>query len=168
MPLWLIGMMGSGKTTIGRLLAAKIGSEFLDTDQMVESAAGRAVAAIFAEEGERGFRAHEARAVAAAASQPGAVVATGGGAVLLEENVRTMKASGPVVWLDADPGILARRLAGTAGRPLLGEDEREETLRRILDDRRGAYQAAADHVVATDRTELDPIVDLIEELWNAS
>ena len=168
MPLWLIGMMGSGKSTVGRAVANRTAKPFLDTDLLVEKAAGRAVVDIFEAEGEEAFRLLESDAIQAAAVMADAVVATGGGAVLLEENVRSMKSSGPVVWLRADPATLAARIGSASGRPLLMDADVVGRLSVILDDRRDAYQRAADHIVSTDDSTAEEVAVLVEQLWNAS
>jgi shikimate kinase len=167
MPLWLIGMMGSGKTEVGYRLAARLGCPFVDTDRVVEDEAGVAAKDIFQNEGEAAFRRRETAALARAATHLDAVVATGGGAVLDPGNVEVMRASGPVIWLQADPSVLMQRIGDDPARPLL-EGDPVERLRGLLADRAEAYQAAADHVVVTDRIDPDRIVDLIEDLWTAS
>jgi shikimate kinase len=167
-PLWLIGMMGSGKSTVGRALASRTGTAFLDTDLLVEGTAGLAVTEVFEEEGEAAFRVRETEAIRAAAAVAEAVVATGGGAVLLTENVRVMKTSGPIVWLQADPVTLADRIGIAPGRPLLRDADVVERLSVMLEDRRGAYGRAADHVVATDDFTVEEVAELLETLWNAS
>ena len=168
MPLWLVGMMGSGKSTVGQALAFRTGRVFLDTDLLVEDAAGLAVVEVFEEEGEEAFRARESEAIRSAAAVADAVVATGGGAVLLTDNVRVMKSSGPVVWLQADPVTLAARIGIAPGRPLLTDVDVAERLSLILEDRRDAYERAADHAVATDAFTVDEVAELLEKLWNAS
>jgi shikimate kinase len=167
-PLWLIGMMGSGKSTVGRALASRTGTAFLDTDLLVEGTAGLAVTEVFEEEGEAAFRMRESEAIRAAAAVAEAVVATGGGAVLLTENVRVMKTSGPIVWLQADPVTLADRIGIAPGRPLLTDADVVERLSVMLEDRRGAYGRAADHIVATDDFTVEEVAELLETLWNAS
>lgn len=168
MPLWLIGMMGSGKSTVAWSLASRTGKPFVDTDLLVEEATGRSVVDVFEAEGEEAFRSLESEAIRAAAVMADAVVATGGGAVLLENNVRSMKSSGPVVWLRADPATLAARIGNAPGRPLLVDVDLLRRLTVILEDRRDAYQRAADHTVDTDDSTADEVVRLVEQLWNAS
>lgn len=168
MPLWLIGMMGSGKTEVGTRLAARAGIDFLDTDRMVEMEAESSVAEIFSSEGEPGFRSREKRAVKEAATHTSAIVATGGGAITDPENVRIMRESGPVIWLQADPMVLAERVGIGKDRPLVERGDPIERLTSILADRHAAYEDAADHVVATDRADIEQVVALVEELWNAS
>lgn len=166
--MWLIGMMGSGKSTVGRSLARRTGKPFVDTDLLVEEAAGRSVVDVFEAEGEEAFRALECDAIRAAAVMADAIVATGGGAVLRENNIRSMKSSGPVVWLRADPATLAARIGNAPGRPLLVDVDLVGRLTAILEDRRDAYKRAADHTVDTDDSTAEEVVVLVEQLWNAS
>ena len=121
--LYLIGLPGAGKTTLGQQLAAHYGREFVDLDAVVVAGAGRSIPAIFASEGEDGFRRREAAALAAVAARPEPlVVATGGGAPCFHDNLAVLRATGFVLWLDVPVAELARRLAAggqAAGRPLL-------------------------------------------------
>lgn len=168
MPLWLIGMMGSGKSTVGRRLASRTGKPFVDTDVLVEEAAGRSVVDVFQAEGEEAFRSLESDAIREAAVMADAIVATGGGAVLLESNIRSMKSSGPVVWLRASPATLAARIGNAPGRPLLVDVDLVGRLTMIIEDRSDAYQRAADHTVDTDGSSADEVAVVVEQLWNAS
>lgn len=165
--LVLVGMMGAGKSTIGRLCAVRLGRTFLDTDEMVEGFAGTSVAEVFAAEGEEAFRALERRAVAdACARLEPLVVACGGGAVLEPANREALLATGFVVWLQAPAAILAARVGQTGGRPLLdttaagpdmdrakaaSDPDITEVLRRIAEEREPTYSAVSDIVLdATD------------------
>jgi shikimate kinase len=161
-------MMGSGKSEVGQVLAARTDRPFLDTDMLVEDAAGLAVFEVFEEEGEEGFRQRESEAIRAAAGVADAVVATGGGAVLRDDNVRSMKSSGLVVWLQAEPATLAARIGDAPGRPLLIDVDVRDRLSIILDDRRAAYASAADHIVPTDDASVEEVAMRVEEIWNAS
>ncbi len=161
--LWLVGMMGSGKSTVGAILAARHGRPFYDLDRLVETAAGRTVTEIFAAEGEEGFRIRERRAVVAVSKEPAGVVAAGGGAVLDPENVRHMRDHGLVVLLDASLEVLARRSGRGRGRPLLGEDPRV-TLAELARRRRDAYRRAAHRVVAADGPA-EEVADAVEAVW---
>lgn len=166
MDIVLVGLMGAGKTSVGRALAARLGWRFVDTDALVEAGTGRTVAQIFVAEGEGGFRRREAAAIAGlagprgvaeadphpplAGTRPGGrVVAAGGGAVLLPGNRERLRALGPVVWLQARPETLASRVGAGEERPLLGADP-AATLARLAAERAPPYQAAADCAVATD------------------
>ena len=168
MPLWLIGMTGAGKTTAGLLLAERTESRFLDTDAMVESEAGVPISVIFGREGEKGFRKRESAAIRHASGDEKGVVATGGGAVLIAANVRTMRRSGPVVWLDASPATLVERIGDPAGRPLLEGEGIQARLAVMLDERRSAYEGAAHHVVVTDEAAAEEVALMVERIWNES
>jgi shikimate kinase len=121
--LVLVGMMGTGKSTVGRILARRLDRPFVDTDAAIEARTGRTVAQLFAELGERRFRALEAEEVRRVAALRGQVVAVGGGAVLDPANVTHLRGTGDLVLLDGDPAALAARIAAEQGddpvRPLL-------------------------------------------------
>jgi len=118
--IYLTGFMGSGKSTIGPLLAARLGYSFLDLDALIEARVGKPVSSLFAEDGEVAFRALEAALLRETTRQEHVVVALGGGALTFEENLSLARASGGVVYLRVSPMQLARRLAtGSEGRPLL-------------------------------------------------
>lgn len=142
--LWLIGMMGSGKSTIGKRIADASDREFVDVDSVVEDRAGRPIAAIFEEQGEAAFRRVESTEIGrlSRALAPGRVIATGGGAVLDPANVEAMRRSGVVVWLDATADALARRIRGKQ-RPLLAGTDVEARLAEIQAGRRSRYLRAA-------------------------
>jgi shikimate kinase len=151
-------MMGSGKSTVAKLLAARLGWAAVDTDRLVETKAERSVAEIFAEDGEAVFRQAEAAAIAELAQRPGPlVVSVGGGAVTGEQNRAAMRAVGTVVWLRARPATLAERVGAGHGRPLLARGGRgstpagaREVLERLDHERRALYQGVADLVVDVD------------------
>jgi len=162
--LWLIGMMGAGKSTVGMLAAGELGLPFVDLDERVAAEAGMAVQEIFAAEGEDGFRRRERAAVAAVAGTA-AVVACGGGVVLVEENVARLRASGRVVWLDAPAAELEDRVAGGAGRPLLSGGA--GGLGPILAARSAAYAAAAHCRVETAGRRPGEVTEEVVRLWRA-
>jgi len=143
----LIGPRGSGKTTIGVLLAEALGYRFFDTDVMVEDAEGMAIPAIFAEQGEPAFRAAET-AVIRALPPGGAVVATGGGAVLLSSNVQALRTGSLMVFLDADDTVLAARTEGSTRPPLTGLSHAEEAA-VVRNTRLPLYRGAADLCIDT-------------------
>lgn len=165
--LWLIGMMGSGKTAVGRLVADRCGCDFVDSDELVEQQAGRSIAEIWDSEGEPGFRRRERAAVASVAGRH-AVVATGGGVILDEVNVRLMRSHGRVVWLTAGVEVLAGRVGAAENRPLLRDGDTEDRLDEILTERRDRYGAAAHDVVDTEDRTLDDIADEVRARWNGS
>jgi len=152
--LYLVGMMGSGKTTTGRRLATALDRPFLDSDEAVERATGKTVREIFASEGEAAFRAAERGALEeAAALGRASVVAVAGGAVLDPANRDLLRRSGSVVWLRAMPSTLAQRVGDGAGRPLL-DGNPPQVLAELDAVRRPLYAELADHVV--DVEDLSP------------
>lgn len=162
----LIGMMGVGKTTVGRLLADRFQCEHLDSDAQVEARTGRTVPEIFAESGEAAFRAEETRALEEALHlPPPIVVSVAGGAVLDPHNRDLIRGAGRVVWLRAMPATLAARVGSGAGRPLL-ESDPAGTLARLDAERRPLYAELSD--LALDVDDLSPdqilgrIVDWLE------
>lgn len=146
----LVGLMGSGKTTVGRRLAVLLGCDFLDADQAVEEITDRTIAEIFEAEGEQGFRSIEADVLEELLEhhRP-AVIATGGGVVLREDNRERLKRPDvTVVWLDARPSFLASRVEGRTHRPLLSGDEpAHDVLARLHAERAPLYAAVADITV---------------------
>ena len=156
--LVLVGMMGSGKTTVGRRVAARLGRRLRDSDAEVEARTGRTVREIFETDGEPAFRAEEARALAEALDDPEpAVVAAAGGVVLDPANRDRLRARGTVVWLDASPEDLARRVGSRNHRPLLGDDPLA-ALRRLDRERRALYEEVADYVVPVGRRPVEDVV----------
>jgi shikimate kinase len=153
--LVLVGLSGSGKSTVGRIAAARLGLPFIDTDRRIEQVSGQAVAVLFAAEGENAFRQCET-AVLAEACRQCAVVATGGGAILRAGNRALMREANLVVWLDVPVAALARRLghhdAGEQRPLLLGGDLRHR-LEVLYQERRHLYQAAS-HVCCTSPNRL--------------
>ncbi len=150
-PIFLIGFMATGKTTVGRLVARRAGLEFEDLDETIVASAGMPVVDIFRTEGEAGFRRREADALARACQRHDAVVATGGGAACREENLVRMLGAGPVVALSATPGEVLRRAGGGAGRPLLDTNP-QETVRATAEAllaAREPFYARATHRIDT-------------------
>lgn len=144
--LYLVGMMGTGKSAVGRPLAAALGYRFLDADTSVERVAGRSIPELFAEVGEPGFRDLETAVLGQIASWHSLVVATGGGVVTRPENWGHMQ-QGVVVWLDAPPELLLRRLAADPSpRPLLQTADPETQLTSLLSQRQRLYAQADLHI----------------------
>lgn len=163
--VFLVGMMGVGKSTTGRLLAETLGWPYVDTDEEVPRRAGRTFEDIWETEGERGFREREAQAVAEVATREGnIVVALGGGAVLDESSRSIVKRSGLVVWLRADPLTLFGRLGEAAGaaRPLLRSGP-EAALRKLAETRAPIYESVADLVFDVDRMNPRDVADAIAD-----
>ena len=150
--IYLIGMMGSGKTSTGRPLAKRLGYGFVDADAVIEQAAGCSIPDIFERDGEAGFRAIERQVLNTISQRHSLVVATGGGVVTKPENWGQLH-SGIVVWLDVDRGqLLARLQADTTLRPLLQQPNPEAALDMLLQQRRPLYGEADLTVVINDET----------------
>lgn len=152
--LLLVGFMGTGKSTVGRLLAERLGWRLVDTDALIVRVAGKEIPAIFRDEGEASFRDRETTVLLGVCAGERQVIATGGGAVLREENVAALRGAGLVVWLTARAEVIAERTSRRADRPLLAGDESPlERVLRLLAARGDAYQRAAHMVVdASDRS----------------
>lgn len=149
MPLFLVGMMGAGKTTIGRGLARALGRPFLDLDHELEARCGVRVPVIFEIEGEPGFRRRESTALAECTRRRDIVLATGGGVILAEENRRALRSRGVVIYLAADADELYRRTCRDRNRPLLATADPRATLRTLRALRDPLYREVADLVVET-------------------
>jgi shikimate kinase len=160
----LTGPMGSGKTSAGRLLAQRLGCEFLDTDAQIEAASGLSIARIFEREGEAGFRKREREALEALPAHR-CVVALGGGAVVAARNRQILRRKGWLVWLDASPEELERRIGDTAERPLLAgltRSARVERLRQLRLERQEAYRHS-DLQIQTEGRSLEQVCDALLE-----
>jgi shikimate kinase len=157
-PVVLVGLMGSGKTTIGKKVASALGVPFADTDAEIERRSGRSIAAIFESDGEAAFRATEAATVAELVdTSPPGVVATGGGAVLDPATRARLRDRATVVWLRATPAVLVHRIASDGTRPLLADDPRA-ALVRLAAEREPLYREVADHVVDVDHVARKVVV----------
>ncbi len=167
----LVGLRGTGKTTVGRVVAARLGWRFADVDDVVEADAGMTVADIFRREGEAGFRARESAALAAVFDGDRVVVATGGGAVLAAANRDLLRRAGLVAWLTADPAVLAARLAGdplsTTRRPALTGLPAADELAALLAARAGFYRAVATVTVPAGSDSPEVVADAILAAWVA-
>ena len=163
----LTGFMATGKTEVGRRLARLLGWPFVDTDALVEAAAGRTVAEIFAADGEPRFRELERAAVEQACAVPEAVIATGGGALLDPQNRRRLAAAGPIVCLSARPEDILARIGDVSTRPLLangnGGGDRLARIRGLLAERAPAY-AIATHAVDTSGLTVEQVAASIHAL----
>lgn len=168
MILWLVGMMGAGKTSAGQLAASRIGVPFSDTDSYAAQQMGCSVAQMWNSLGESAFRDVEKAAVKRLAAGEG-IVSTGGGVILDEENRDIMTAAGAVVWLDTSPVVLEARLANTSDRPGLIESNKTtlEFVEHTLEIRHSLYEAVATHRIHTDALSIEETADAIEAIWNA-
>ena len=147
--IFLVGMMGAGKTTIGRSLAQRLALPFVDTDRLLVERTGVPVATIFEIEGEAGFRRRESAALAEAAAGPRRVIATGGGAVLAEGNRAVMREHGTVIYLRARLESLWERTRHDSSRPLLATADPRARLAELLEQRDPLYREVAHLVVDT-------------------
>ncbi|MCS7301525.1 MAG: 3-dehydroquinate synthase [Fimbriimonadales bacterium] len=158
--LYLVGMMGSGKSVVGRRVAERLALPYYDLDALIEQQVGASVAQIFERGGETAFRAYEQAALRRVADAPAGVVATGGGAVLSEANRALMRRTGWVVYLKAAPDVLWRRLRHTANRPLLQTPAPRDTLEQILQTRAPLYEEA-DWIVETDALTPEQVAEQV-------
>jgi shikimate kinase len=157
----LIGMMGSGKSTVGRFLAERLGWPYVDSDEQVEARTGKTVPELFAERGEPFFRAEETQALEEATTSDGpVVVSVAGGAVLSADNRSRIRHAGLVVWLRAEVATLAARVGDGHGRPLLGDDPRA-ALQRLYNERRPLYEELADVTIDVDQRSPLEVTDRV-------
>ena len=161
--LFLVGLMGAGKTSVGRLLARRLGKTFYDCDHEIERATGVKVAVIFEIEGEAGFRSRETRALAELVRRRNIVLATGGGAVLSPENCRLLADNGIVVYLRAAPADLWSRTRHDKSRPLLKTGDPLARLRELYDERDSLYGAVANIVVETGQQSVGSLAHRLEQ-----
>lgn len=149
--VFLIGPMGAGKTTVGKILADELGLEFLDTDREIEERTGADIAWIFDVEGEEGFRKREAAMLDELTARTGVLVATGGGVILREENRKRLVSRGTVVYLDAPLEQQVERTGHDRNRPLLQDRDPREILEDMQAERDPLYREVADHVFRADK-----------------
>lgn len=169
--IYLVGPMGAGKSTIGRHLAEMTGKQFRDADQEIEKHTGASIPLIFEIEGEEGFRKRECAILAELTSETNVVLATGGGAVLADENRHLLSENGFIVYLHASIDILYERTRRDHSRPLLNEGDRRQKLEEIMAIRDPLYRDMAGLVVETDKrpakTVAKNIVEKIKTTSNA-
>lgn len=156
--------MGAGKTSVGRLLARRLGKAFFDCDHEIERATGVKIAVIFDIEGEAGFRARESKALAELVKRSDIVLATGGGAVLSAANRALLVENGVVVYLHAAVADLWRRTRHDKNRPLLRSDDPLTRLRQLFDERDPLYREVADVVVDTSSQSASSLANRLEHL----
>jgi len=163
--LILVGMMGAGKTTVGRLLARRLKRDFYDADEEIERRCGVRIPVIFDIEGEAGFRARETQVIAELCALDNAVLATGGGAVLAEENRHRITARSTVIYLHARPANLWQRVRHDRNRPLLATEDPQRKLEDLYAERDPLYREVADLVVDTGKQSVQTLAkDLLERL----
>lgn len=159
--IFLIGFMGTGKTTVSRRLSGLLGYREIDLDQEIEERQNRKISEIFAAEGEEYFRNLETSLVREFETGEGYVVSCGGGAVLRQENVDSMKKNGRIVLLTAEPETVYARVRYGKNRPLLNGNMNVEYIASLMERRRACYEAAADIVIATDEKTPEKIAEEI-------
>lgn len=159
--IYLVGLMGSGKTTIGRTLAKRLEREFIDSDRVIEARTGVSIPTIFEIEGEDGFRKREMQVIADIAEKRGVVCATGGGVVLRPENRERMRASGFVAYLDVPPHQLWERTKRDRNRPLLQVEDPLRRLHELHEQRDALYREVADRVIDGSRLHAQDILKLL-------
>ncbi|PZQ13049.1 MAG: shikimate kinase [Ancylobacter novellus] len=160
----LVGMMGAGKTSVGRRLAAGLDMPFVDADAEIERVADMSIPEIFERYGEEFFRDREARVVARLLEEGQKVLATGGGAWMNPETRSRIAAAGVSVWLNAEFDVLLRRVKKRGGRPLLAKPDPEGTLRRLVEERYPTYALADVTIASRDAPHERTVSDLIEAL----
>jgi len=161
-PLVLVGMMGAGKTTVGRRLAARLGRHFVDSDEEVEKAAGMTIEDIFATRGEADFRAGEVRVIARLLKETDLVLGTGGGAFMNAETRGLVKAAAVSVWIKADTDVLFARVQRRSNRPLLKTANPRQTLQDLIDKRYPTYAEADVTVLSRDVPQDQVASEVIE------
>jgi len=159
--LFLIGPMGAGKTSVGRALASRLDCPFFDSDREIEARCGVDIPTIFEFEGEPGFRDRETRIIEELTAETDIVLATGGGAILREENRRYLAERGHVILLSVDLPEQLRRVSRDNKRPLLADTDPEERLRKLWEARGPLYKSLADVEISTDSRRLVHVVNRI-------
>lgn len=163
-PLILVGMMGAGKTTVGRRLATRLGRRFLDSDEEIEKAAQMTIPEIFAQRGEPEFRAGEMRVISRLLKENDIVLATGGGAFINPETRALVKSGAVSVWLKAELDVLFERVSRRSNRPLLKTADPKGTLEKLIEDRYPIYAEADVTVISRDVPQDSVAADVISSL----
>jgi shikimate kinase len=167
-PIIFVGMMGAGKSAIGRRVAEKLNLKFMDADDEIESAAGCSILDIFERHGEEEFREGERRVILRLLEGPVKVIATGGGAFMNEQTRAAIKTSSDSVWLSADFETLWRRVSRRDNRPMLKTSDPHGTLKKLIDERNATYGEADLTVESTDGPRdatVDRVIDALEAYW---
>jgi shikimate kinase len=165
MNIVLIGFRGTGKSTVGRLLAKRLKRDFIDSDKHVEGSTGKTIKSIFEDDGEERFRQIEADTIAELSTGNNKVISAGGGAVLREVNVNNLKVNGYLVLLEATPEIIHSRITQdektTQQRPSLTDKTPLDEIKHLLEQRENAYKSAADFTINTTYASCEDIVNEI-------
>jgi shikimate kinase len=163
-PVVLVGLMGVGKSTVGRRLARRLGLDFVDSDSAIEDAAGYSPAEIFERYGEKDFRDGERRLVARLVEGQPRVIATGGGAFIDPRTRQLLNERAITVWLDAPVDILTERTSRRDTRAQLRQGDPKQTLARLSEERRPSYQEAHIHVKSGDGAHKEVVEAIVEAL----
>lgn len=161
MQLVLVGLPGSGKSTVGRQLGRRLDLPFSDSDHVIEQRIGCSIRSFFEREGEDAFRDIEEEVIAELCSAPAGVIATGGGAVLRPANRERLRASGQVFYLRSTPEEVFRRVKHDAGRPLLQVEDPLQRLRDLFAQRDPLYRETAHFVIETNRPSVPTLVNMV-------
>lgn len=159
----LVGFMGTGKTVVAKLLAEKLGREFLELDAIIEKREGVSIKEIFRQKGEAYFRKVEKDVVKEAAKKDGLVISAGGGAITDDENFRNLKKNSVIVCLEASPDVILKRTKGNTCRPLLNVEDPKKEIEGLL-RKRAPYYKRADHSVNTDNMTPEEVAEAIKRL----
>lgn len=162
----LVGIMGCGKSSVGRRLAATLGVAFVDADHEIETAANMTIPEIFAEHGEAYFRAGEQRVIARLLNEGTGVLATGGGAFMNAETREAIARSGISIWLKADFDVVMMRVRRRSNRPLLQQPDPEGVMRRLIDERYPVYAKADITVLSRDVPHETVVLEILDALEN--
>ncbi len=162
--IFLVGLMGAGKSTIGRQLARELGKQFRDSDSEIEKRTGVSIDVIFDIEGEQGFRRRETGMLQELVEERGIVLATGGGAILASENRQLLRDNGLIIYLKASAEHLAGRVKLDRRRPLLQTGDKLATMRELMTQREPVYQQLADMVVETNNRSIPRVVREISKM----
>jgi shikimate kinase len=162
-PIILLGMMGAGKTSVGRALAKIMALPFFDADKEIEAVAGRSVSAIFADYGEPEFRRLERQVIARLMDADKCVLSLGGGAFMDEQTRAAIKSNGFSIWLKVDHALLLERVSRRGGRPMLKDGDPQEKMARLLAEREPVYAMADLTVLCDDR----PVTQTAKRVWEA-
>ena len=170
MNIVLIGFRGTGKSTVGRLLAKRLERDFIDSDKFIEDSTGKTIKSIFEEDGEEGFRQIETDTIAELSKANNKVISAGGGVVLREGNVNNLKDNGFLILLEATPEIIHNRIAQdkntTQQRPSLTDKKPLDEIKHLIAERKPAYKSAADFTINTSYVSCEDIVNEIIMITN--
>lgn len=167
-PITMIGMMGTGKTHMGKLLAKKLAWPFFDSDHLVEEKAGCSVAEIFELWGEEKFRESEARTIQGLTSMKRCVIATGGGAIMNEETAEAIFKHSYAVWVQADIDTILKRVSKNKNRPLLACENPKDVLQKLMEKRQDIYAKAHFTIDSSSVNDEDAALALLEEIYQSA